>query len=72
MGIVRLLEGKSTGYCEAKTLSDKVKGKPGTHDMPIQCKNALWNDTLKAVPAHKDEPIPGRCKHPAANRCETG
>ena len=66
MGIVRLREGKSTGHCEAKALSDKEIGEPAALEVSILHKNARWNDTLKAVPAHKGEHVPGRCKHPAA------
>lgn len=66
MGIVRSRKGKSTGHCEAKALSDEEIGKSAAHDMPLQHKNTLWIDTLKAVPAHGGEHLPGRCKHPAA------
>ena len=72
MGIVRLWKVESTGCCEAKVLSSKKTGEPAAHELTILHKNDLWNDILKAVPAHSDEHLPGRCKHPAANRRETG
>ncbi len=67
MGIVRLLERKSTSCHEAKALGEEEVSDPAVLDTPMQRKKPTRMDALKATPAHPDERVPGGCKHPTAD-----